>query len=182
MPVLSLWTPLGGVLGITAPLGLAASAGTALVVDLDPIGPRYPGDASLARLASAGPRRADLRPSRKGVAVLRNGGIGPDDCRGLIRALCDGWPAVVLRLGSFDTEFGPWRRAMVLPLLPGPIIGRTDRPAVYQRCGWRVRARGPGPVLPRPTGPTLRALLEGGEPGPSRWIRAWRTVWDHPWT
>jgi hypothetical protein len=132
MPVLSIWTPLGGVLGVIAPLGLAASAGTALVVDLDQRGPRYPGDQSLARLATEGPRRADLSPPRKGVAVLRNGGIDPSECQGLIRALCDGWPAVVLRPGA--------------------------------------------------TGPTLRALLEAGEPGPSRWIRAWRSVWDHPWT
>src|SRR4030066_639874 len=50
MPALAIWTPEDGVLGALAPLGLAASAGTALVIDLDPLGPRYPGEPSLADL------------------------------------------------------------------------------------------------------------------------------------
>ena len=40
MPALAIWSPEDGVLGAVAPLGLAAAAGTALVVDLDPRGPR----------------------------------------------------------------------------------------------------------------------------------------------
>ena len=47
MPVLSIWSSEGGVLGVVAPLALAASAGTALVIDLDPHGPGYAGTGSL---------------------------------------------------------------------------------------------------------------------------------------
>ena len=59
MPALAIWTPEDGVLGALAPLGLAIAGGTALMVDLDPLGPRYPGTRSLADLVSEGPRRAD---------------------------------------------------------------------------------------------------------------------------
>ena len=69
MPALSIWSPEDGVLGAVAPLGLAAAAGTALVVDLDPGGPRYPGPATLADLVADGPRRGDLSPSRRGVSI-----------------------------------------------------------------------------------------------------------------
>ena len=77
MPALALWTPEDGLLGALAPLGLALAAGTALVVDLDPLGPHYPGTTSLADLVAEGPRQADLKPAHRGVAVLRNGGVAP---------------------------------------------------------------------------------------------------------
>ncbi|MCP3995759.1 MAG: hypothetical protein GY722_11930, partial [bacterium] len=79
-----------GVLGIVAPLALASSAGTALVVDLDRDGPRYPGIGSLADLVEQGPRLDDLRPARAGVAVLRNGGIDAADAGEVIAALVQG--------------------------------------------------------------------------------------------
>ena len=47
MPALAIWSPEDEVLGAVAPLALGAAAGTALVVDLDPDGPQYPGDVSL---------------------------------------------------------------------------------------------------------------------------------------
>ena len=53
MPALAIWSPDDGVLGAVAPLALAAAAGTALVVDLDPGGPRYPGEATLGALVAA---------------------------------------------------------------------------------------------------------------------------------
>ena len=55
MSALAVWTAYDGLLSATAPLGLAAAAGTALVVDLDPEGPVYPGPASLADLVVEGP-------------------------------------------------------------------------------------------------------------------------------
>ncbi|MEE8489046.1 MAG: hypothetical protein V3S43_01840, partial [Acidimicrobiia bacterium] len=84
MPALAIWSPEDGVLGAVAPLGLAAASGTALVVDLDPNGPNYPGASSLAALVADGPRRSDLQPVRKGVAVLANGGIEPEDAEAVL--------------------------------------------------------------------------------------------------
>ena len=182
MPVLSIWSPAGGVLGAVAPLALAAAVGTALVVDLDPHGPRYPGEGNLARLAAEGPRRADLLPERSGVAVLGNGGISLSESREIVDALCAGWPFVVLRMPT-AAALSPQRQLVpVIPLLPGSWFTAGTRPAVYQRCGWGIAAQGPGPVLPRPASSTIRGLLEGRRPGPGRWVRAWRQVWDESWT
>ena len=98
MPALAIWSPEDALLGAVAPLALAAAAGTALVVDLDPQGPRYPGSGSLADLVRDQPRRDDLRPGRAGVAVLRNGGIDPEAAEEVLVALAKDWPAVVFRL------------------------------------------------------------------------------------
>lgn len=183
MPSLSTWTPEDALLGAVAPLALAAAAGTALMVDLDPTGPRYGGDMSLARLARSSPRRSDLEPQRRGVAVLRNGGIDAEDCGEVLRALMAGWPAVVLRLGPHARP--GWSSVGVVPvrlLLPGQWFGGGDRLAVYQRSAWAAAPTGPGPVLPRPRRATIAALLAGRRPGSDRWLRAWRQVWELAWT
>lgn len=182
MPVLCTWSPEGGVLGLVAPLALAAAVGTALVIDLDPDGPRYPGDRSLARLAREGPTASDLGPERKGVAVLRNGGVEPIECVAVIDALCRGWPAVVMRARPGAER--PRRTSVVpvRPLLPGDFLAFSSEPAVYQRYGWHVRPEGPGPVLPPARPSTLRALLEGRQPIADRWVRSWRQVWEAAWT
>jgi len=73
MPAIAIWSPEDEVLGAVAPLALAAAAGTALVVDLDPEGDRYPGEATLASLVAEGPTQEDLTPSQRGVAVVGNG-------------------------------------------------------------------------------------------------------------
>lgn len=180
MPALAIWSPEDAVLGVVAPLALAAAAGTALVVDLDPEGPRYPGSGSLADLVRDQPRRDDLHPVRAGVAVLRNGGIEPDEAEEVLRALARDWPAVVLRL--------PWDHAggdgavPIIPLVPGGLLRRTATQAVYQRAAWRVERPGPGVVLPPPGRATLAGLLAGRSPFPrDRWVRAWSRVWNHPW-
>ena len=169
-----------GVLGIVAPLALAASAGTALVVDLDRRGPRYPGSGSLAELVEVGPRRNDLTPIRSGVAVLRNGGIEAHDAAEVIAALIAGWPNVVLRLPSSATEVSV-PLVPVVPLLPGGMTRRCPRPAAYQQMGWHEEAPGPELVIPTPSRTTVRAFLEGRMPAASRWVRAWRRVWGTPW-
>ncbi len=181
MPVLSVWSPQGGVLSVVAPLALAASAGTALVIDLDPHGPDYPGTGSLTRLTAEGPRRSDLSPERRGVAVLRNGGIEPAACDEIIAALCRGWPYVVLRLRSGAERPDGRGVVPVRSLLPGELFAFGPEPAVYQRCGWRIRPDGPGPVLPHPRSSTVQALLEGRAPFADRWVRSWRQVWEAPW-
>jgi hypothetical protein len=168
-----------GVLGTVAPLALAAAAGSALVVDLDPAGPRYPGAGSLAQLVADGPRRSDLHPEMNGVAVLRNGGVGPTDAAEVIAALVESWPRVVLRLPTGGG--GDWPLVPVVPLLPGGLTEPSLRPAVYQQIGWRLPAPGPALTLPMPSRATVNALCEGRLPAGSSWIRRWRRVWELPW-
>lgn len=180
MPVLAVWSPEDEVLGAVAPVALGVAAGTALVVDVDPAGPRYPGEMSLARLVTDGPTRSDLSPQRRGVAVVRNGGIEPEDAEEILRALIGGWPAVVLRLPS--DHMGNSGAIPVLPLVPGGLLDRFPGPAVYQRSAWRVRIPEDGVVLPRPKPGTVGALLAGRCPHPGdRWIRSWRQVWELSW-
>jgi hypothetical protein len=176
MAVLAIRTPEDGLLGALAPLGLGAAAGTALVVDLDPAGPRFPGDGSLAQLVADGPRRSDLTPTRAGLAVLRNGGIDDIAAREVLDALGDGWPAVVLRLPP-----GPHLRRPdieVRPLVPGGVFPAGPG-AVYQDLGFRIPA--PGPLLPTLSRATAGALLAGSVPRRSRWVRAWARGWDGAW-
>ncbi|MFQ5966244.1 MAG: hypothetical protein ACE5MI_01390 [Acidimicrobiia bacterium] len=178
MPALSISAPGDALLGVVAPLGLACAAGTALMVDVDQFGPRFPGSASLADLVEAGPRKADLVPQRRGVAILRNGGIGTDEAGPVLEALIAGWPAVVLRLGERAVSFGKVRNVAVHPLLPGLLLPPLGDPVVYQRTSWPVGPPGPGKVLPRPSRQAVGRLLTGREPGPSRWVSAWREVWE----
>jgi hypothetical protein len=180
MPAVAVWSPEDEVLGVVAPLALAAAAGTALVVDLDPGGPLYPGDVTLADLVDDGPTRTDLTPSRRGVAVMRNGGVEPGAAEEVLRALVDGWPAVVLRMPA--AHVGGSGAIPILPLVPGRALRRFPGPVVYQRSAWRVGVPDGTLVLPRPRAGTIAALLEGRMPPPGdRWIRAWRKVWDRPW-
>jgi hypothetical protein len=180
MGTLGVWCPADGVLGMVAPLGLAAAVGTALVIDLDLRGPTYPGAGSLAQLVEDGPRLGDLRPARRGVAVLRNGGIDADDAAEVVAALVEGWPNTVLRLPQAIPS-NRWPTVPVVPLLPGGVTARVTRAAVYQQMGWHEKAPGPALSLPMPRRGVVRALLEGRMPGPNRWVRAWRAVWDLPW-
>lgn len=177
MATLATWCPSDGVLAIVAPLALATAVQTALVVDLDPSGPSYPGDGSLAQLVESGPRLSDLRPTRTGIAVLRNGGIQRENAQEVLAALIAGWPNVVFRLatGIEDPTAVP-----VIPLLPAH-TERWHRPAVYQQMGWREEAPGPGVTLPIPPRSSIRALLVGRHPRPSRWMQGWRRVWEMQW-
>lgn len=183
MPALAIWTPEDGVLGALAPLGLAIAGGTALVVDLDPLGPRYPGTRSLADLVSEGPRRADLSPTRRGVAVLRNGGVSAEAAAEVLSALAVGWEKVVLRLPPrpVPEAAGP----PVVPvhlLLPGGLFPRHPGAAVYQSTRAMLPLPGPGRRLPVPSASTVAGLLRGRLPVTGdRWVRAWRPVWEAPW-
>ena len=151
---------------------------TALVIDVDPGGPRYPGDGSLARLVAEGPRRRDLVPAEKGVCVLRNGGIELEAARNVVEALIEGWPHVVLRC---RTRVEVYPTVPVVPLLPGRLLLSAHHRAVYQQMGWKERAPGPGLVLRTPSPTTVKALCEGQLPFGSRWISSWRRVWGMPW-
>ena len=182
MPVLAVWTPEGGLLGAVAPLGLALAASNALVIDLDPFGPGYPGPNSLAGLTAESPSRADLA-SRSGVGILRNGGIDARSAARVIEALIKTNESVVLRLPS-----GPLSDALghsVVPvrqLLPGGWFHRFDGPAVYQATPVWESMPGPGVRLPIPSPATIRALLNGRRPGArDKWVAAWRSVWRFEW-
>ncbi len=185
MPALAIWTPEDGLLGALAPLGLAAAAGgPALVVDLDPAGPRYPGPGSLADLVAEGPRRVDLLPQRRGVAVLHNGGVTATEAAAVVEALLGGWNRLVLRLPPRpkpETTFS----VPVIPvrlLVPGGLFKMGGGPGVYQSTPARVAVPENGVRLPRPSVTAVRALLTGRLPAPTdRWLAAWRPVWRIPW-
>jgi len=175
MAVLAVHTREDGLLSALAPLGLGAATGTALVIDLDPAGPRYPGAGSLAELVSDGPRRSDLSPTRAGLAVLRNGGVDARSAADVVAALVEGWPAVVLRLPKASGDLRP--DVEVRPLVPGGLYPHDSGPSiVYQDLGFRIPAE--GPVLPPLKRPAAAALLAGTVPFRSSWVRAWRAMWE----
>jgi hypothetical protein len=182
VPALATWTPEDGLLGALAPLGLALAAGTALVVDLDPLGPSYPGESSLASLVSAGPRRADLTP-RPGIGVLRNGGVPIDEAAPVVDALVSSHRTVVLRLPPRPAPDGfPHPVVPVRLLVPGGLFTALDGPAVYQATPSWSPMPTPGVRLPVPHRSTVAALLVGRRPaGRDRWVRAWQSAWRLQW-
>lgn len=177
MSVLALWSPVDLFLGVVGPLGATAAGGTALLVDLDPNGPKYGGPHSLSDLVARGPTRSQLEPTRSGPAVLRNGGVVPEDAEEVVKALVERWPNVVLRCAP-DSEPGAGRIAL-LPLLPQPFTPTVDGAVIYQQTHLSRRGRSMGHVLPVPRPGTIRALLAGTQPRPrDRWISAFARVWD----
>lgn len=175
--MLRVWTAHDGLLACLAPLGLAASVETALVVDLDPEGPAYPGSASLADLVERGPRLAHLQPQRSGLAVLRNGGID-SGYEEVVEALADGWPHVVLRVA--DNVDQP-NLVSVIPAMTGPLRSDSQRPHVAQRTGLGTVSSEAVVTLPRLNRTTVMGLLSGSIRPRSRWIKAWKPVWGLPW-
>lgn len=175
MPALALWTPEDGLLGALAPLGAALAATDALVIDLDPRGPAYPGNRSLADLVADDPTEEDLTP-RPGVAVLRNGGIRARDAADVVAALLERWDRVVLRLAPASDPDGD---VPVVPvrLLTGGWFQSGPPAAVWQATPEWVPLPSEGMRLPVPSSDTVRALLAGRRPIRSKWVEAWRPVW-----
>lgn len=177
MPVLALWSPVDLILGVVGPLGAAEAGGTALLVDLDPNGPRYGGSHSLSDLVTRGPTRDQLEPSRSGPAVLRNGGVSPEDAEEVVAALVERWPKVVLRCAP-ESHPGAGRIA-ILPLLPEPFTPTVAGAAIYQQTHLSDRRLASGHVLPVPRSGTVKALLAGNRPrSRDRWISALAEVWE----
>lgn len=176
MPALALWTPEDGLLGALAPLGAALANSPALVVDLDPQGPAYPGERSLADLVAEDPTEEDLAP-RPGVAVMRNGGVTPHDAADVVAALIERWERVVLRLPPRPFPGGD-TPVLQVRLLTGGWYQSSASAAVWQATGDLVRMPSEGVRLPVPTRDTVRALLAGRRPpARSKWVRAWQPVW-----
>lgn len=157
------------------PLGLAASIGSCLVVDLDRDAPPL-GGRTLADVIEDGPEPGDLRPF-DGVAVIGSGGIGYREAAPILDELIDRWPAVVIRSGAEDV---PAPLVPILPLLPVPF-----RPSP-QRCAIQLTARGqraPTSAIPLPPlrRPQIHAMLAGRIEPRWRWVRAFRDVWGASW-
>lgn len=165
------------VMSLLGPIGLAASAGTALVVDMGS-GLRTPRRRTLADLVADGPRLEELAPGRRGVAFVSAGGLAPGPAAELVGRLSRHWPAVVIRVGVSGWE-GP--TVPILPLYPGWLAPDHAGAAVWQTVPGGGRPPGPGPVLP-PLGRAMTVrMLAGGLPRRDRWVRAWLQVWEMPW-
>jgi len=184
--VIGLHTEFDHVLSVVAPIGLAAAAARpALVIDLDPHGPQFPGPRSLAELVGEGPTRSELFPRMAGargssVALLRNGGVGWESTVSMIEALAGQWPALVLRLPSRGPW--PWPVVPVIALLPGILRPVGGRAAVWQSVtSRRDIAPGPGPVLPALNRSALTRMLTFRSEPRGRWVKAWSQVWELPW-
>src|SRR5690606_31614500 len=87
------------VMSVVAPVALAASAGTALVVDMGETLGRA-GARTLEDIAADGPTRAEAVPGRKGVDVIRSGRLRTEDAVALVGRLALAWPAGVIRAGT----------------------------------------------------------------------------------
>lgn len=165
------------VLSVVGPLGLAASSGTALVVDLGDGLHMRPGR-TLADIDLEGPRLDELSPGRPGVAVIEAGAIDEARAVELIGILATRWPALVIRVNG-----SPWDGPTVplVPLYPGWLSSTSQAAAVWQPVGASSKPSGPGPVLPELRRSLVRRLLGGQLPLRSRWIRSWSSVWEMPW-
>jgi hypothetical protein len=166
------------VLSVVGSIGLAASVGTALVVDLvDPAADG--GRRTLRDLADEGPSLQEMSPGRRGVAMIRGGGVEPDLAVDVIRELSRRWPAIVVRVDGGESLFPT---VVAVPLYPGrllPVPGASN--CVWQPVGLGAEPPAPGPVLPRLRPAVLRGLLSGRLPRRSRWIDSWRAIWEMPW-
>lgn len=179
--ILGVRTEIDSVLSALAPIGLAAAAeGSSLMIDLDPRGPQYPSQRSLADLVADGPTRSEMSPASKGMALLRNGGVEWREAVEAIEGLARSWSAVSLRVGVSDLGL-PWPVIPVVPLLPGFLASTSPRAAVWQATGRGQLAPGPGPVLPPLARATVCSLLETRSIPRGRWVREWRQVWELPW-
>lgn len=165
------------VLSVLGPVGLAAAAGTALVVDAGE-GLRTPPGRTLADLAADGPRLEELAPGRRGVGFISAGGMAAAETAELVGRLSRHWPAVVVRTGvsSWDGPTVP-----LIPLYPGWLAPDHGGAAVWQSVPGGGRPPGPGPVLPIPGRAITSRILAGGLPHQGRWVRAWLQAWEMPW-
>jgi hypothetical protein len=165
------------VLSLFGALGLAASAGTALVVDMSG-NPGVVTARTIADLLEDGPSLSELSPARSGVALISAGAVDPAEASSMISRLALNWPAVVVRCTA---ETWPGPKVPVRPLLPGMLAPTEMIPAVWQAVNGGVRPPGPGPVLPRLGSRAAHDLMLGRLPRRGRWLRVWEEVWGMPW-
>jgi hypothetical protein len=177
MSVVALWSPSDLLLSVLAPIGLAATRPSALVIDLDPRGPRYESPYTLADLVRDGAMKDQLDPLRGAVAVLPNGGVGIEDASRVVEALAERWPHVVLRCDPASQP--PESAVSLLPLLPQQFMSRPTRRVVFQSLGFRAQAPKGALVLPRPGSATVNALMGlRTMPTKSSWLRQLAKIWS----
>ena len=164
-------------LSVVGPLGLAANVPACLVVDLTDELDLH-GSRSLADIVIDGPRLDELSPGRPGIALISGGSIGVDEAERVVSELATRWPGVVVR-----PKAGRWPgpTVPVIPMYPGFLAPEHAGTAVWQPAGATGPPPGAGPLLPRLKPGLVRGLLSGRIPAKSRWIAAWRQVWDIPW-
>lgn len=175
-PILGVWSA-DPVLSTVAPIGLAASVGTALIVDLvsTPAG----GVRTLADIAAEGPKLSELSPARTGIAWLAGGRVTTDSAFEILDQLGRNWPALVVRIPEPSRAIAG---VPVIPLYPGKLAPTPpSTPGVWQPIRGGSEPPGPGLVLPVLRAGTVRRLLSGQLPRRSRWLTAWRPVWEMPW-
>lgn len=174
-PILGLASP-DAVLSLAGPVGLAASAGTALLVDMvtDDRSGR-----TLRDICEDGPRLTEISPVRAGVALLRGGGADQAAAVETLTRLARQWPALVVRVDDPDW---PFPVVPAIPLFPGALmVPPRASHCVWQPVGTGSNPPGPGHLMPRIRPAVLRGLLAGRLPTRSRWVSAWRPVWEMPW-
>lgn len=177
MSVVALWSPQDHLLSVIAPIGLATTRKSALVIDLDPGGPPFPGGFTLAELVRDGPTETQLSPSDRSIAVLGNGGVSTADASEVVEALVARWPNVVLRCSP--SQPAPDTAVSLVPLLPPPFRSRPTARTVYQRTGFRTDAPSESLVLPRPRRSTVEALMGLRRmPRRSAWLRQLARIWS----
>lgn len=175
--VLAIHTVNDGVLGVIAPIGLAASMGTCLVVDLV-IGRQARG-VSLAKMVQDGPTSAQLRPEARGISFLRNGGVESGEAAEVVEALATGWPNVVLRVRTPEQTPDGVRAVQVEAVLRGPFVAPVGNQSVLQPVGLGGIPRGHnGPVLAKLRARTARSILTGHLNPRWKWIQSWSQVWE----
>ncbi len=165
------------VMSVIAPVGLAASVGTALIIDH--IGASEARSTrTLADTAAEGPRLDEISPGRPGVARIIAGPLDAAETLAAAESLATRWPAVVVRAADSD-----WPGPLVpIHVLYGPAPQTwKEGAAVWQSLATGHKPPGPGPVLPPLKPAAVRQILRGWMPRPGRWIRAWRPVWEMPW-
>ena len=177
MSVVALWSPSDLLTSVLTPIALASTRTSSIVVDLDPAGPRYGGEFTLADLVRDGPTRSQLEARERTVAVLANGGIDVQDATDVVEALIDRWPNVVLRCDPSRPP--PMSAIPIVPLLPAPLAPQVNRSSVFQSLGFSVRAPQGALVLPRPSRSAVESLigLRSGL-GRSRWMTSVARLWS----
>lgn len=177
MSVVALWSPHDHLLSVIAPIGLAVSRKSALLIDLDPDGPHFPGEFTLADLVNDGPTDVQLSPSDRSIAILANGGVSAAEASSVVEALVARWPNVVLRCSP--SHPAPTAAVSLIPLLPAPFGSPPTPRTVYQRTGFRAEAPRESLVLPRPRRSTVEALMGLRRmPRRSVWLRELARVWS----
>ena len=165
------------VLRVLASVGLAAAAGSALIVDFG--AEQGSGRRTLADLIEDGPLATELSPGQPGVASINSGSASEPASVETLERLAASWHSVVIR--GADPKLLPFAVVPVRALYPGLLSPSAPGAAVWQPTSAFVHPPGPGPVMPRLSRHVVSRILHGRHPGRGRWVNAWGAIWELPW-